>query len=175
MSRCAYTPEVELTVGQAVVYGGHGAGRVVAREERGSGAARHEVIVVELTGTLTVTLPIELARESLRPLANKREIANVQRTLRTVAPTIEVVWLKRHKATRAKLAAGEAVTLAEVISDGARRQEGNAGRLSVSERELYLKARRLLADEIGLVRGIEPSDAEDWISEQLEHAAPRGA
>jgi hypothetical protein len=33
----------------------------------------------------------------------------------------------------------------------------------VSERELYPKARRLLADEIGHVRGIELSRADDWI------------
>jgi RNA polymerase-interacting CarD/CdnL/TRCF family regulator len=164
---------VELTVGQVVVYGGYGPGRVVVREERGSGEAGREVIVLEFAGTLTVTLPIALARESLRPLANKREIASVQRTLRAPAPAIELVWLKRQKGTRAKLAAGEAVGLAEVVSDGARRQESDAGRLSVSERELYLKARRLLADEIGLVCGLEPSDAENWIADQLEHAAPR--
>jgi len=163
--------DAELTVGQVLVYGGHGAGRVVAREERGLGEARCEVVVLELAATLTVTLPVALAHECLRPLANEREIASVQRTLRTKAPLSELVWLKRHKATRARLSVGEPTSLAEVVSDGARRHHGDCARLSVSERELYLKARRLLADEIGLVRGIEPAEAETWIADQLAHAA----
>jgi RNA polymerase-interacting CarD/CdnL/TRCF family regulator len=39
----------------------------------------------------------------------------------------------------------------------------------VGERELYLKARRLLADEIGHARCIEQAQAEDWITNQLAH------
>jgi len=161
---------VEFLVGQVVVYAGYGPGRVIARESRAGSAVPQDVVVVELAATLTVTLPIALAREQLRPLANEHELTSVQQTLRTTPPASELVWLKRHKATRAKLAAGEPTGLAEVVSDGARRHQGNTARLSVSERELYLKARRLLADEIGHARGIEPSQAEDWITNQLTHA-----
>jgi RNA polymerase-interacting CarD/CdnL/TRCF family regulator len=35
---------------------------------------------------------------------------------------------------------------------------------------MYLKAMRLLADEIGHARGIDAAQAEDWITNQLEHA-----
>jgi RNA polymerase-interacting CarD/CdnL/TRCF family regulator len=161
---------VKLAVGELVVYRGHGAGRVVTREQRGSGTARQEVIVLELDGSLSVTLPVALARENLRPLATEREMTNVQRTLRTSAPPVESVWLKRHKATREKLAVGDPIGLAEVVSDGNRRHQTETGRLSVSERELYMKARRLLATEIGLVRGIQPARADDWITSQLTHA-----
>jgi RNA polymerase-interacting CarD/CdnL/TRCF family regulator len=78
--------------------------------------------------------------------------------------------LRRQKATRAKLAEGEPIGLAEAMSAGAHRQLGNHSRLSVSERDLYLKARRLLAAEIGYDRGIGPSQAEDWITSQLARA-----
>ena len=166
---------MELTVGELVVYGGHGAGRVVAREERGSGEARREFVVLELAGSLTVTLPVTLARDYLRPLATEHEMRTVQQTLRSTAPATDLVWLKRHKATRAKVAAGEPIGLAEVVSDGARRYQGDTMRLSMSERVLYQKARRLLADEIGLVHGIESSEAEGWIADQLLHAAAQVA
>jgi RNA polymerase-interacting CarD/CdnL/TRCF family regulator len=161
---------MELTVGELVVYGGHGPGRVIARETRGSGTARHEVIVLELDGSLTVTLPVALAHQNLRSLATEREVATIQRTLRTSAPPSETVWLKRHKATREKLAAGEPIGLAEIVSDGNRRHQGDTGRLSVSERELYMRARRLLANEIALLRDIQPAHADDWITSQLTHA-----
>jgi RNA polymerase-interacting CarD/CdnL/TRCF family regulator len=161
---------VEFAVGQVVVYGGHGSGRVVARETRAATPVPQEVVVVELAATLTVTLPIALAQEQLRAVVNETELANVQTTLRAAPPASEPLWIRRQKATRAKLASGQAICLAEVISDGAHRQRGEAKRWSVNERELYLRARRLLADEIGHARGIDPAQAEDWITDQLEHA-----
>jgi CarD family transcriptional regulator len=164
---------VEFAVGQVVVYGGHGPGRVIASETQTSGARVGEVVVVELAETLIVTLPLPLAREQLRPLASEVELASVQQTLRTTPLASEPVWVKRQKATRAKLAAGEPVGLAEVVSDGASRYRGNAAHLSAGERELYLKARRLLADEIGQARGIEPTQADDWITHQLAYATSR--
>jgi RNA polymerase-interacting CarD/CdnL/TRCF family regulator len=171
VTQAPYTPEVEFAVGQVVVYRGHGPGRVIASETRAAGVTAEDVVVLELAGSLTVTLPLTLARQQLRPLATELQLANVQRTLRTPPPVSEVVWVKRQKATRAKLAAGEPSGLAEVVSDGARRHGGDAARLSASERELYLKARRLLADEIRHSRGIDTTQADDWITNQLAHAA----
>ena len=127
--------------------------------------------MLELAATLTVTLPIALAHEQLRAVVNDTELASVQKTLRAAPRARESLWIKRQKETRAKLASGQAICLAEVISDGAHRQRGQAKRLSVNERQLYLKARRLLADEIGHARGIDPAQAEDWITNQLERAA----
>ncbi len=129
--------------------------------------------MLELAATLTVTLPIALAHEQLRAVVNGTELASVQKTLRAAPRARESLWIKRQKETRAKLASGQAICLAEVISDGAHRQRGQAKHLSVNERELYLKARRLLADEIGHARGIDPAQAEDWITNQLERAAQK--
>ena len=72
---------MEFAVGQVVVYGGHGSGRVVARETRAASPEPQEVVVVELAATLTVTLPIALAHEQLRAVVNETELANVRTTL----------------------------------------------------------------------------------------------
>jgi RNA polymerase-interacting CarD/CdnL/TRCF family regulator len=127
--------------------------------------------VLELAATLTVTLPIALAQVQLRALVNEAELAGVQKTLRAAPPTNDSVWIKRQKATREKLASGRAIDLAEVVSDDAHRYYGEATRLSFHERQLYLKARQLLADEIGHARSIDPAQAEEWITSQLDHAA----
>ena len=161
---------MEFAVGQVFVYGGHGPGRVVARETQTVGSEAQDVVVLELAATLTVTLPIALAHEQLRALADETELARVQTTLRGAPRAREPLWIRRQKATREKLASGQAISLAEIISDGAHRQRSQDKRLSVGERKLYLKARRLLADEIGHARGIDPAQAEDWITSQLEHA-----
>ena len=67
---------------------------------------------------------------------------------------------------------GDAVSLAEVVRDGVRREAreprgGEAVKLSLTERQLYLKARRLLADEIGVSRGVGALEADTWIGDQL--------
>src|SRR3954454_20406131 len=80
-----YTPEVEFTVGQVVVYGGAGAGagggtgrrsgsspaRGVARDTGAAPPEPQEVFVLELPAALPVTLPIALAQEQLRAVMNE--------------------------------------------------------------------------------------------------------
>jgi len=99
-----------------------------------------------------------------------RNVRGTQGRFRASPPVEELLWLRRQKATRAKLAEGEPIGLADVVSAGAHRHQGSRSRLRVSERDLYLKARWLLAAEIGYARGIGPSQAEDWITGQLAHA-----
>jgi RNA polymerase-interacting CarD/CdnL/TRCF family regulator len=165
---------MRLVVGDVVVYGAHGVGRVSARKRRVIGAAQ-EILVLELAEGLSVTLPVELARELLRPLLSKADLRRVQETLRADHAFSEDVWLKRRKDTQAKLKGGDPFGLAEIVRDGARREQKlganhPGSRLSPSESDLYRRARRLLSAEIGQARGLEPAAADAWIEEQL--AAP---
>ncbi len=125
--------------------GGRGHGRVrlarggalAARERRVVLGKRQEVIVLALAGGLSVELPMERARELLRPLASEADMSRVQKTL-----------------------------------DAARREwtlpaKGNKSQLSPGERELFVKARQLLSNEIALACGVEPAEANAWIDGQL--------
>jgi RNA polymerase-interacting CarD/CdnL/TRCF family regulator len=138
--------------------------------------AMQEVLVLELADGLFVTLPLERARELLRPLLSEADQRRVQETLREDSTLTDDVWLKRRKDTQVKLAGGDPLGLAEVVRDGALRErrliaKRNGSLLSPSERDLYMKARRLLSDEIGLAQGLEPVEADAWIEEQLAATA----
>jgi CarD family transcriptional regulator len=169
---------LSLAVGDLVVYASHGVGRVAARESRKSKEGPQDVVVIEFSEGLSVTLPIERALEYLRPLSSEAQIEFVQRVLQADEALDEEAWQKRLRAIREKVTVGEAVGLAEVVRDGARRDlrlaAGGGARLSGSERQLYLNARRLLVDEIGAARGIDADEADAWITDQLarpdEHA-----
>jgi CarD family transcriptional regulator len=171
-----YPENMRLVVGVAVVYPAHGVGHVVAREKRLVQGAMREVVVLALADGLTVTLPIERARELLRPLLSETELRRVQETLRHDHAPSDDAWLKRRKDTQIKLAGGDPLGLAEVVRDGALRErrliaKGNGSHLSPSERDLYVRARKLLSREIGLAHGLETLDADAWIQEQLAPAA----
>lgn len=167
---------MRLAVGDQVVYPGHGVGRVVAREGRCVEGVEREVLVLELSEGLSVTLPVERALGLLRPLLSEADVGRVGETLREDRALSADVWVKRMKAAQVKLASGDPLGLAEVVRDGALRQrsliaKGNGSYLSASERDLYVRARRLLSGEIGLAQGLGPGVADDWIEEQLAKTA----
>jgi CarD family transcriptional regulator len=163
---------VKLAVGDVVVYGTHGIGRIAAREQQVVLGETREVVVLELDDGLTVTLPLARAREQLRPLASEADMDRVQETLREDRVLSEDPWLSRRREMLAKLAGGDPVELAEIVGEGmqrerARHAKGDKPRLSTAEREVFLKARNLLSGEIALARGIQQAEADGWIEDQL--------
>lgn len=168
----SYPRRVQFAVGDPVVYAAHGAGRVAARERRTLVGVEQEVVVLELGHGLRVTLPIERARERLRPLVSEADVRRVQQTLHDDGEACERGWRTRLKQGRAKLASGDPLELAEVVRDGIRRNgslggQGATPKLTESERRLYVQARQLLAREIGAARGLEQADADAWLEEQV--------
>ena len=165
---------MKLAVGDAVVYAAHGAGRVAAREQRTVLGVEQEVVVLELGHGLWITLPIEQARERLRPVASEADVQRVQQTLREEGETAQDSWHQRLRQGRAKLASGDPLELAELVRDGMRHQsqarKGAAPKLSEAERRLYVQARELLTREIGSARGLEQDEADAWIEEQATPA-----
>jgi CarD family transcriptional regulator, regulator of rRNA transcription len=167
---------VALAVGDVVVYGSHGIGRVRARQKQIVLGVEREMVEVELVDGMTVTLPIGRAQEQLRPLATESDLRRVQATLRKGRALDPDAWTKRREEARKKLSEGDPVGLAELVRDGAQRERGRSGkgansRLSTSEDELSAKARQLLAAEVALARGVQPAEADAWIEEQLSKAS----
>ena len=121
-----------------------------------------------------MTLPRERAYRQLRPPVDELDMRRVQQTLREAGTLSSAVWLRRRRAVQAKLKGGDPVEVAEVVRDGAQRVRAMAVRpsksqaqLSTGERDLDVRARSLLSEEIRVVRGVEEADADAWIEEQL--------
>ena len=162
--------------GSVAVYGGHGSGASPANESAAAQDSSGSVTVEPADG-LSVTLPLERAVTCLRAVADADELARVEETLRRPRPADENAeddksWLVRATNTRTKIAAGEAVGLAEVVRDAvARQRRASLGALSPQERAFYLKARRLLAAELGVATATDEAQADAWIEDQLEASA----
>jgi len=159
-----------MEVGDVFVYRSHGIGRVECRGT--DGGSLSETITLSFESGLRVTLPVPHACEALRPLASELELDVVQRTLHTQSlPTTEP-WSRRFRASREKVSSGEVIELAEVVRDGLQRERrlaasAKGGHSAMSDRQLYLQARKLLAAEIASCRGVDIDDADAWIAEQV--------
>src|SRR5204863_456548 len=137
---------------------------IVAREKRAIVGAK---AMRELKhNNLLVTVRLVDRRPQLPNGALERQghrLRRVQQTLREGGTVSSDVWLKRRKDTQAKLKGGDPVELAEVVRDGAQRVRALAERpsephLSPGEKDVYMRARQLLSEEIGVVRGVAEAD-----------------
>jgi RNA polymerase-interacting CarD/CdnL/TRCF family regulator len=129
-----------------------------------------EVVVIAFADELTISLPAERARRQVRALIGVAELNQIVETLRGDVVCEEESWRVRERDARAKLTAGEALGLAEIIRDGSARTRSRSNtnpELSASERVTLAKARKLLAREISHTRGVELAEADDWIGQQL--------
>jgi RNA polymerase-interacting CarD/CdnL/TRCF family regulator len=170
-ARRSASSSLPLAVGDVVVYGSHGIGRIESTHDaEGTEPAK---IILLLESGLRVTLRLAQAREALRSLSGERELEDVRLTLRAnVAGSVEP-WPRRRRFAQEKLAAGDIGGLAEIVRDGLQRER----RLTTASskpiaNELFRQARRLLTAEIAQCRGIEPEAADAWILRQViaDHA-----
>ena len=162
---------MELAVGDLVVHGSHGIGRVAALLSQETLGETQEVVVLELE-QLTVTMPLTLARTQLRPLADKAALRRVGDALRDDGELSSGNWLTRRRETLEKLVGGTPAELAQIVREGAQRERlrsasGGKKQMSLSERQLHTRARTLLSGEIALALGIQPAAAETWIDAHL--------
>ena len=65
-----------------------------------------DVVVIELGQSLSVALPVEQARERLRPLASQTDLRRVEQTLAGTRGVGEGNWRQRLRVGQAKLAGG---------------------------------------------------------------------
>jgi CarD family transcriptional regulator len=170
-----YAEGMQLDVGDVVVYAAHGIGRIVAREQRTVRDGKQEIVVLELSEGLTISLPVERAHEQLRAVASEADLERVRKTLREEPVVSEKPWLGRQRDALAKLTGGDALDLAEIVRDGATREQvlnakGKKTQLSPGERDVFVMARQLLSSEIACARGLDADEAEQWIDQQLAHA-----
>jgi RNA polymerase-interacting CarD/CdnL/TRCF family regulator len=158
---------LRLAVGDRVVYASHGIGRVESREHhRGDG----EMLVLVFENGMRVTLPLDRAQNALRSLCGEPELEEVQRTLGGGSPPAALEhWSRRHRNAQAKLVGGSVSGLAEIVRDGAHREQARRkGGNAPIRNQLYRTARKLLVAEVAAARGIETDAADAWIGQQID-------
>ncbi|HXG77210.1 MAG TPA: CarD family transcriptional regulator [Gaiellaceae bacterium] len=157
-------------IGDKVVYPHHGAGTVVRKEKREVlGQVREYLTIQILHNDMTVNVPCENAeRVGLRQVIDQRTVAMVVRTLSGGSTEMPKNWNRRFKHNRDKMKTGNIFELAEVVRNLAVRN--NEKGLSTGEKQMFVKAKKILASELMYAKDMTEEEAAAWLDDVLSRA-----
>ena len=163
-------------VGDKVVYPHHGAGTVVKREKREVLGEKREYLTIKiLHNDMTVNVPADNAElVGLRKVIDEEAVKKVVKYLTSGGTEMPKNWNRRFKHNRDKMKTGDIYELAEVVRNLALR-DGEKG-LSTGEKQMYVKAKKILASELMYAKTMSEDDALEWLEETLTNGAkPKAA
>jgi len=155
-------------VGDKVVYPHHGAGTVVKREKRDVLGEKREYLTIKiLHNDMTVNVPAENAeRVGLRKVIDEEAVKKVVKYLTSGGTEMPKNWNRRFKHNRDKMKTGDIFELAEVVRNLAQRDQEKG--LSTGEKQMFSKAKRILASELMYAKGMEEEEAREFLEEVLD-------
>ena len=157
-------------VGDKVVYPHHGAGTVVKKEKREVLGEKREYLTIKiLHNDMTVMVPCANAdRAGLRRVIDDEDVKKVLAVLRDDVSQMPKNWNRRFKHNRDKIKTGDVFELAEVVRNLAIRESDKG--LSTGEKQMYTRAKKILASELMYALDMEEGEAEAHIDTLIEEA-----
>jgi CarD family transcriptional regulator len=154
--------------GDNVVYPHHGAGVVMKKETKDLLGEKRDYLTIKiLHNDMTVMVPCENAhRAGLRRVIAGEEVEKVIKVLTGEVSDMPKNWNRRFKHNREKIKTGDVFELAEVVRNLAIR-EWEKG-LSTGEKQMYTRAKKILASEFMYALGKDEDGAEAYLDELLE-------
>jgi CarD family transcriptional regulator len=170
-------PNITYKVGDHVVYPHHGAGKVLKKEIKEVLGEKREYLTIKiLHNDMTVMVPCENAgRAGLRRVIGEEAVQRVLAVLRDDVSQMPKNWNRRFKHNREKIKTGDVFELAEVVRNLAIRESEKG--LSTGEKQMYTRAKKILASELMYALAMEEDEAEGHLEEIIEgaHASRNGA
>ena len=158
------------------MYPHHGAGKVIKKETKTLLGEEREYLTIKiLHNEMTVMVPTENAgRAGLRRVIDDDAVKRVLAVLTDDVSQMPKNWNRRFKHNRDKIKTGDVYELAEVVRNLAIR-EADKG-LSTGEKQMFTRAKKILASELMYALEMEEGEAEEHIDSLIEdsHASRNG-
>jgi CarD family transcriptional regulator len=154
-------------VGDKVVYPHHGAGVVAKKEARIILGQEREYLTIQiLHNDMTVNVPSENCdRVGLRKVIDEEMVERVLEVLHGDGTNMPKNWNRRFKYNRDKMKTGDIFELAEVVRNLSLRDQEKG--LSTGEKQMFVKAKKILASELMYAKGMDEEEAAAWLDEVL--------
>lgn len=150
-------------VGDKVVYPHHGAGTVIKKESREVLGQKRDYLTIKiLHNDMTVQVPCENAdKVGLRKVIDEKMVDVVLKALTGNGTQMPKNWNRRFKHNRDKMKTGDILELAEVVRNLSLRDHEKG--LSTGEKQMFVKAKKILASELMYAKGMDEDEAVEWL------------
>jgi CarD family transcriptional regulator len=153
-------------IGDQIVYPMHGAGTIVAIEDREIQGKVQQYYVIKMASNMQVMIPVDkMIQSSVRSVTNKVELEKVLDVFHHEEPDQTLTWKQRFTSNMEKVKSGNMLEGAEVVRDLMIRNEEK--KLNSSERQMLYNAKKILVSELGLANGISENQASDLLDEKM--------
>jgi CarD family transcriptional regulator len=158
---------IAFEIGDNVVYPHHGAGQVIKKEQKEIlGEVREYLTIKILHNDMTVMVPCENAgKAGLRRVIDEDTVKKVLAVLSDDVSEMPKNWNRRFKHNRDKIKTGDIMELAEVVRNLAIREQDKG--LSTGEKQMYTRAKKILASEMMYALDKDEEQAEAYLDEIL--------
>ena len=162
---------IDFSIGDNVVYPHHGAGQVIKKEKKEIlGESREYLTIKILHNDMTVMVPCENAgKAGLRRVIDEDTVKKVLGVLSDEVSEMPKNWNRRFKHNRDKIKTGDIYELAEVVRNLAVREQDKG--LSTGEKQMYTRAKKILASEMMYALEKTEDEAEAYLDEILLRTA----
>ncbi len=162
---------IEFEVGDNVVYPHHGAGKVLKKESKEIFGEEREYLTIKiLHNDMTVMVPTANAgKAGLRRVIDEETVQKVLGVLGDQVSEMPKNWNRRFKHNRDKIKTGDIYELAEVVRNLAIRESQKG--LSTGEKQMFTRAKKILASELMYALEMEEEQAEDHLDTLLAQSA----
>jgi CarD family transcriptional regulator len=158
-------------VGDKVVYPHHGAGTIVSKDVKLVLGEKREYLTIKiLHNEMTVNVPVDNAEKvGLRGVIDQEMVDVVVKVLLGGSTEMPKNWNRRFKHNRDKMKTGDIFELAEVVKNLSLRDHEKG--LSTGEKQMYVKAKKILASELMYAKAMTEDEAHEWLEEVLANPA----
>ncbi len=155
-------------IGDKVVYPMHGAGIIVALEDKEVFGITKEYYILNMPiGGMKVSLPVDsIDKIGVRDIISNEEADQLLEDFYNHECDETTNWNKRYRENMEKIKSGSITSVAFVVKALMIRDKAKG--LSTGERKMLSSAKQIMLSELMLVKGISVGEAEVMISERVK-------
>ena len=158
-----------FNVGDEVVYPMHGAGKIVAIEDKSILGEMQSYYIIKMPGEVKVMVPITKAEDiGVRNIIDKESAEKVIGILEQESTEMSVNWNKRYRDNMERMKTGDIYEVADIVRNLSFKQKEKG--LSTGEKKMLLNAKQILVSELVLAENKELSEIEQIVENKIEQS-----
>ena len=158
-----------FNIGDKIVYPLHGAGTIVAIEEKEIlGKIKQYFIIAMPIGDMKISVPVDnVAEIGVREVFDQEELSLVFDVLKGDMSKMSDNWSRRYRENLDKIRTGDILEIAAVVRNLTIRDEDKG--LSTGEKKMLNNALKMLISELIIVNGMSKEETEEIVEKAIRN------